>query len=97
MVDRARAAPGALLEEHGMANVVKVSWFGNQISVLMINGKTITGELTETSDNYIVVSRGGSEVQIMVHAIVMVVPAATKDSKAAQTGEPADSGPELFG
>jgi sRNA-binding regulator protein Hfq len=80
-----------------MANVVKTSWFGNQVSVLTVNGKTVTGELTETSDNYIVLSRNGADVQIMVHAIVMIVPAAAKDAKAQQASEPADSGPELFG
>jgi sRNA-binding regulator protein Hfq len=80
-----------------MANVVKTSWFGNQISVLTVNGKTITGELTETSDNYVVLSRGDSEVQIMVHAIVMVVPAADKGTKTAQTPESDESGPALFG
>lgn len=79
-----------------MANVVKTSWFGNPISVLMSNGKTITGELTETTDNYIVVSRNDAEVQIMVHAIVMVVPAAPKEDESSQASASAESGPALF-
>jgi sRNA-binding regulator protein Hfq len=62
----------------------------------MVNGKTITGELTETSDNYIVLSRNGTEVQIMVHAIVMVVPAAPKEDRSTQEAQSADSGPALF-
>ncbi len=55
-----------------MAGLVKMGWFGRQISVLMVNGKSITGELTETSEQYIVVTRGGAETQIMAHAIVAI-------------------------
>jgi len=55
-----------------MAGLVKMGWFGRQISVLMVNGKSITGELTETSEQYIVVARGGAETQIMAHAIVAI-------------------------
>jgi hypothetical protein len=80
-----------------MANVIKTSWFGNRVSVLMVNGKTITGELTETSDNYIVLSRGDTDVQIMVGAIIMVVPAGGKEAREPQASESEDSGPELFG
>ena len=79
-----------------MANVVKTSWFGNRVSVLMTNGKTVTGELAETSDNYIILSRDGAEVQIMVHAIVMVVPARDEGAPAAGAAESDDSGPALF-
>ncbi len=55
-----------------MAGLVKIGWFGRQISVLMVNGKSITGELTEVSEHYIVVTRGGSETQIMARAIVAI-------------------------
>ncbi len=55
-----------------MAGLVKIGWFGRQINVLMVNGKAVTGELTETSEHYIVVTRGGSETQIMAHAIVAI-------------------------
>jgi sRNA-binding regulator protein Hfq len=79
-----------------MANVVKVSWFGTQVSCALVNGKTVTGELSEVSDNYIVLTRGDSEVQIMVHAIVMVVPAAPKEGAGAEKAAGSDSGPELF-
>ncbi len=55
-----------------MAGLVKIGWFGRQISVLMVNGKSITGELTEVSEHYIVVTRGGSETQVMAHAVVAI-------------------------
>jgi len=56
-----------------MADVVKTGWFGRKITVLMVNGKSITGELTQVSDNYIVVQNGaGVETQIMVRAIIAV-------------------------
>ena len=55
-----------------MANVVKISWFGKNVSVLMVNGKTVTGELTEVTDNYIVLNMGGVETEIMVHAIIAI-------------------------
>jgi len=55
-----------------MAGLIKVGWFGRQINVLMVNGKSISGELTEVSEHYIVVTRAGSETQIMAHAVVAV-------------------------
>ncbi len=55
-----------------MAQVIKTEWFGRQISVLMVNGKSVTGELSEVTDSYIVLARGSSETQIMVHAIIAV-------------------------
>jgi sRNA-binding regulator protein Hfq len=63
-----------------MANVVKTEWFGKQISVLMINGKSVTGELTEVTDNYIVLTVGSAQTQVMVHAIIAVRPASERDS-----------------
>jgi len=63
-----------------MANVVKVSWFGKDVSVLMVNGKTVTGELTEVTDNYIVVNVGGVEMEVMVHAIIALRLAAGKEA-----------------
>jgi len=39
----------------------------------MLNGKSSTGELVETSDNYIVIEgQEGVQTQIMAHAIVAV-------------------------
>jgi len=64
-----------------MARVIKPEWFGKQVSVLMVNGKSVTGELSEVSDNFIVLSRGGAETQIMVHAIVAVRLATEKEGQ----------------
>jgi small nuclear ribonucleoprotein (snRNP)-like protein len=55
-----------------MANVVKTDWFGKRISVLMVNGETVSGELTEVSDHYVVLDTGKADVQIMVGAMVAV-------------------------
>lgn len=79
-----------------MANVIKTEWFGKQISVVMVNGKTVSGELSEVSDNYIVLTRDKGEVQIMVGAMVMVAPAAEKAEQRASRPAAADSGPDLF-
>ena len=62
-----------------MAGLVKIGWFGRQVSVLMINGKSITGELSEVGDQYIVVTRAGSDTQIMAHAIVAIRLAGEKE------------------
>ena len=62
-----------------MAGLVKIGWFGKQISVLMINGKSITGELSEVGEQYIVITRNGSDTQIMAHAIVAIRPAGEKE------------------
>ncbi len=63
-----------------MANVVKISWFGKNVSILMVNGKTVTGELTEVADNYVVLNLGGVETQIMVHAIIAIRLATGKEA-----------------
>jgi len=56
-----------------MADIVRTGWFGRDISVLMTNGKTASGELTETAENYIVITRkDGVEMQIMAHAIIAI-------------------------
>lgn len=55
-----------------MANVVKTGWFSRRITVLMVTGKSVTGTLDEVTDNYIVLTRDGSEVQVMCHAIVAI-------------------------
>ncbi len=55
-----------------MADVVKTGWFARRITVLMVNGKSLTGTLDEVTDNYIVLARNGSQVQIMCHAIVAI-------------------------
>ena len=64
-----------------MARVIKPEWLVKQVSVLMVNGKSVTGELSEVSDNFIVLSRGGAETQIMVHAIVAVRLATEKEGQ----------------
>ncbi len=62
-----------------MPGLVKTGWFGKQINVAMVNGKSLTGELSEVSDLYIVITRGGTEVQIMAHAIIAIRLAAEGD------------------
>jgi sRNA-binding regulator protein Hfq len=57
-----------------MADVVKAVWFGREVTVLVSNGKAVTGELSETSQNYIVLKTPKGEIQIMVHAIIMIKP-----------------------
>lgn len=64
-----------------MASVVNSGWFGRGISVLLVNGKTMTGELTEISDHYIVIESGGASTQIMVHAIIAVRLAEEKEEQ----------------
>lgn len=59
-----------------MPDVVKPEWFGRQITVLMVNGKSVTGELAEVSENFIVINpASGVETLIMVHSIVAIRPA----------------------
>ncbi len=78
-----------------MANVVKSGWFGRNVSVLLINGKTISGEVTEVTEHYVVLTRGKVEVQVMGSAIV--VASAVEKSPADQSDKgSADSGPALF-
>jgi len=55
-----------------MATVIKTEWFGKQISVLMVNGKTVTGELAEVTERYLVLNVGAVQMQIMVHAIIAI-------------------------
>ncbi len=55
-----------------MADVVKSEWFGREISVLLTNGKRVSGELTEVSPNYIVLDRENGEVQVMKHAVILI-------------------------
>jgi sRNA-binding regulator protein Hfq len=55
-----------------MATVIKTEWFGKQVSVLMVNGKTVTGELAEVTENYLVLNVGAIQMQIMVHAIIAI-------------------------
>jgi len=53
-------------------NVVKATWFGQCIRVVMLNGKAIQGDLTEVSECYIVLEVEGVATQIMVHAIAVI-------------------------
>ena len=66
-----------------MANVVKSSWFGRNVQVLMVNGKRISGEITEVSDSYVVLNTNKGEIQVMVHAIIAIWPG---------NAEPSDDG-----
>jgi len=67
-----------------MVSVVKTQWFGKQISVLMINGKTVTGELAEVTEDYVVLHVGGVQMQIMVHAIIAIRLATGKEAQEPQ-------------
>jgi sRNA-binding regulator protein Hfq len=62
-----------------MAGLIKTGWFGRQVSVLMVNGKSISGELSEVGEQYIVVTRAGSDTQVMAHAIVAIRLAGEKE------------------
>ena len=55
-----------------MARMMKAEWFGRQVTVMMVNGKSMTGTLSEVTDSYIVLTRNGTETQIMCHAIIAV-------------------------
>lgn len=56
-----------------MADVIKTGWYGRKITVLMVNGKSTTGELTYVSESYVVLEgEGGVETQVMVGAIIAV-------------------------
>ncbi len=68
-----------------MAQVIQTEWFGKQVSVLMTNGKSVTGELSIVTDAYIVLTRGGIETQIMVHAIIAVRLASEKEQEQEQS------------
>lgn len=54
------------------ANIVKAEWFGRELSILLTNGKRVSGELTETSPSFIVLDREKGKVQIMKHAIILI-------------------------
>ena len=78
-----------------MANVLRSDWFGRQVNVLLVNGKTISGEVSEVTEHYIVLSRPKSDVQIMGSAMVVIT--AAEKSASDQNGQGgADSGPALF-
>ena len=55
-----------------MASPVRSSWFGREISVLLTNGKWLSGELTEVSDMHILLNTKNGETQIMAHAMMVV-------------------------
>ena len=63
-----------------MAGLVKTAWFGKQVSILMVNGKTVTGELSEVTDRYVVLTINKAETQVMDHAIVAVRLAGDKEA-----------------
>ena len=56
-----------------MAQSIRASWFGRDVIVLMSNGKSIAGSISEATDTYIVLEdAGGNETQVMVHAIIAI-------------------------
>lgn len=52
--------------------VVKSSWFGRQITVVLVTDKSVSGELTEVSEHYIVLTNDSGETQVMVHGIIAI-------------------------
>ena len=79
-----------------MASIIKAGWFGRQVGVVLLNGKKVTGELTEVSDQFIVLNTGKSEVQIMGSAIMLVALAPARAAQAGGPGAGAEAGPEPF-
>jgi sRNA-binding regulator protein Hfq len=61
-----------MMRDQQMAEVVKSEWFGREISVLLTNGKRVSGELTQVSPNFIVLDREGGEVQVMKNAVILI-------------------------
>ena len=58
-----------------MADVVKTGWFGRKVHILLSNGKSINGEMTEVTDHYVVVEPEAKQpTQVMVHAIMAIRP-----------------------
>jgi sRNA-binding regulator protein Hfq len=55
-----------------MAKIIKTGWFGKKIVIMLVTGNRVKGELIEVADEYLVIDRGGSEMQIMSHAIVAI-------------------------
>jgi sRNA-binding regulator protein Hfq len=78
-----------------MANVVRSSWFGRQVSILLVNGKTVSGEVSEVTEHYVVLTRPKGDVQIMGSAIVIATAAEKNANDEANKGA-TDSGPALF-
>jgi sRNA-binding regulator protein Hfq len=64
-----------------MAGVVKPSWFGREISVMLANEKWLTGELAEVTEHYIMLHTKTGELLVMVHAIVAIRPAESGSTK----------------
>ncbi len=62
-----------------MASTVKTEWFNQRVKVLMMNDKSVSGTLSEVTDDYIVLTRGSAETQIMCHAIIAVRLAGEKE------------------
>ena len=55
-----------------MASIVKSSWFGKQVTVMLVSEKSVSGELSEVSDHYIVLTTKNGETQIMASAIIAI-------------------------
>lgn len=54
--------------------VLKAEWFGRQVSVLLTNDKTVSGEVSEVSPNYIILGTSKGEMQIMKDSIILIRP-----------------------
>jgi len=79
-----------------MGNVLRGGWFGRQVSILLVNGKTVGGEVSEVTDHYIVLTRPGKpDVQVMGTAVVLVTAAETSATAAREQAR-AEAGPPLF-
>jgi sRNA-binding regulator protein Hfq len=55
-----------------MAKIIKTGWFGQQLRILLITGDRVKGELIEVADEFLVIDRNGTDMQIMAHAIVAI-------------------------
>jgi sRNA-binding regulator protein Hfq len=45
------------------------------VRVITVTGKALSGEVSEVTDQYIVLVSNGTPTQVMVHAIVAIAPA----------------------
>jgi len=68
-----------------MASIVKSSWFGRQVTVLLVTEKSVSGELSEVSEHYIVLTTKSGEMQIMANAIIAIRLAETGTAGSSQS------------
>lgn len=60
--------------------VLKAEWFGRKISILLVNDKTVSGEVTEVSSSYIILDTGSGQMQIMKNSIILIRPVDNGDN-----------------